>query len=128
MIVVQDERKTSRSQEIDGNSFREELCSSNRTGRLVVSEDKMSLNAEQTHDRTRRPVATLHKAAAQNDSSVNSASSPSQIAARLWLRAHPPAEPRNRPSAQILVRTKPGKTTTAKMQRNPGQMLSEETR
>ena len=36
----------------------------------VVSEDKMSLNVEQTHDRTGRLVATLHTAAAQDDSQV----------------------------------------------------------
>ena len=35
MISVQDERKTSRSQEISVNSFNEELCSSDRTGRPV---------------------------------------------------------------------------------------------
>ena len=67
---MQDGRKTSRSQEIDGNSFNEEPCSSDRTGRPVVSEDKMSLNVEQTHDRTGRPVAIRHTAAAQDDSQV----------------------------------------------------------
>ena len=64
MISVQDERKTSRSQEISVNSFNEELGSSDRTGRLVKteeiqarsSEDRKSLNVEQTHDRTGRPV------------------------------------------------------------------------
>ena len=35
VIVVQDERKTSRSQEISVNSFNEELSSSDRTGRPV---------------------------------------------------------------------------------------------
>ena len=35
VIVVQDERKTSRSQEISVNSFIEELCSSDRSGDLV---------------------------------------------------------------------------------------------
>ena len=35
MIVVQDETKTSRSQEICVNSFNEELSSSDRTGRPV---------------------------------------------------------------------------------------------
>ena len=61
---MQDERKTSRSQEISVNSFTEELCSSDRTGRLVEtqeiqprsSEDSESLNVEQTHDGTGRPV------------------------------------------------------------------------
>ena len=67
---MQDGRNTSRSQEIDGNSFNEELSSSYRTVRPVVSEDKMSLNVEQTHDRTGRPVAILHTAAAQDDFQV----------------------------------------------------------
>ena len=57
---MQDERKTSRSQEISVNSFTEELSSSDRTGRLVEteeiqqrsSEESKSLNVEQTHDRT----------------------------------------------------------------------------
>ena len=61
---MQDERKTSSSQEISVNSFKEELCSSDRTGRPVEtkeikarsSEDSKSLNVEQTHDRSGRPV------------------------------------------------------------------------
>ena len=61
---MQDERKTSRSQEISVNSFHEELSSSDRTGRLVEteeiqarsSEDSKSLNVEQTRDRTGRLV------------------------------------------------------------------------
>ena len=36
VIGVQDERKTSRSQEIDVDSFHEEIVSSERTGRPVV--------------------------------------------------------------------------------------------
>ena len=67
---VQDGRNTFRSQVIDVNSFNEEFCSSDRTGRPVVSEDKVSLNVEQTHDRTGRPVAISHTAAAQDDSQV----------------------------------------------------------
>ena len=66
VIVVQDERKTSRSQEIRVNSFNEELCSSDRSGRPGItqdvisvqacsSEDSKSLNVEQTHDRSGRP-------------------------------------------------------------------------
>ena len=66
VIGVQDERKTSRSQEIRVNSFREELCSSDRSGRPGIthdvisvqacsSEDSKSLNVEQTHDRSGRP-------------------------------------------------------------------------
>ena len=78
MIGVQDERQTSRSQEINVNSFNEELSSSDRTGRLVeteviqtrLSEESKSLNVEQTHDRTGRPVATLHTAEVQDDSQV----------------------------------------------------------
>ena len=72
----QDERKTSRSQEISVNSFNEELSSSDRTGRPVETEeiqprssqDSKSLNVEQTHDRTERPVTDT--AAVQNDPQV----------------------------------------------------------
>ena len=61
---IQDERKTSRSQEISVNSFNEELSSSDRTGGPVEteeiqacsSEDRKSLNVEQTHGTTGRPV------------------------------------------------------------------------
>ena len=57
VIVVQDERKTSPSQEISVNSFNKEPSSSDRTGRLVEteetealsSEDSKGLNVEQTH-------------------------------------------------------------------------------
>ena len=71
---MQDERKMSRSQEINVNSFTEELSSSDRTGRPVEteeiqtgsSEDNKSLNVEQTHDRTGRPVTDT--AAVQDDS------------------------------------------------------------
>ena len=70
---MQDERKTSRSQEIDVNSFREEPSSSERTGRPVTgpvpgkhetsviprsSEDRKDFNVEQAHERTGRPVIT----------------------------------------------------------------------
>ena len=76
VIDVQNERKTSRSQEIDVNSFREEPSSSERTGRLVTvpvqgkpvhetsviqtrsSEDRKDFNVEQAHERTGRPVIT----------------------------------------------------------------------
>ena len=67
---MQDGRNTSRPQELNVNSFNEGLSSSDRTGRPVVSEDMVSLNVEQTHDRTGRPVAILHTAAAQEDSEV----------------------------------------------------------
>ena len=73
---IQDERKTSRSQEISVNSFNEEPSSSDRTGRPVEteeiqacsSEDSKSLNVEQTHDRTGRPVKDT--VAAQDDAEV----------------------------------------------------------
>ena len=73
---MQDERKTSGSQEINVNSFNEELSSSDRTGRPVEtevnqtrsSEDSKSLNVEQTHDRTGRPVTDT--ASVQDDSQV----------------------------------------------------------
>ena len=51
-------------------SFNEVVRSSDRTERPVVSEDMMSLNVEQTHDRTVRPVAISHTAAVQDDSQV----------------------------------------------------------
>ena len=79
MIGVQDERKTSRSQEISVNSFNEELCSSERSVRPGImqdvisvqarsSENSKSLNVEQTHDRTGRPVK--HTVAVQDDPKV----------------------------------------------------------
>ena len=60
------------------NSLNEEPSSSDRIGRLgeteeiqtLSSEDIKSLNVEQTHDRTERPVATLHTAAVQDVSQV----------------------------------------------------------
>ena len=72
VIGAQDERKTSRSQEIDVNSFHEEPSSSERTGRPVTgkpvdetsviqarsSEDRKDFNVEQAHERTVRPVIT----------------------------------------------------------------------
>ena len=79
VISVQDERKTSRSQEISVNSFNEELCSSDRSGRPGITqdvisvqtrsfEDSKSLNVQQTHDRTGRPVK--HTFAVQDDLEV----------------------------------------------------------
>ena len=65
--TVQDVRKTSRSQEIDVNSFHEETLSSERMGRPVVetsviqarsSEDRKDFNVEQAHERTGRSVIT----------------------------------------------------------------------
>ena len=74
---IQDERKTSRSQEISVNSFTEELTSSDRTGRPVEtkeiqacsSEDSKSLNVEQTHDRTGRLVETKEIQACSSEDS-----------------------------------------------------------
>ena len=71
VISVQDERNTSRSQEIDVNSFHEEPSSSERTGRPVTgrpvnepsaiqarsSEDRKDPNVEKAHERTRRLVS-----------------------------------------------------------------------
>ena len=66
VITVQDERKTSRSQEINCNSFHKEPGSSERTGRPVnetsviqarSSEDRKDFNVEQAHERTRRLVS-----------------------------------------------------------------------
>ena len=73
---MKDGRNTYRSQEINVNSPNEELSSSDRTGRLVEtevnqacsSEDSKSLNVEQTHDRTGRPVE--HTVAVQDDPEV----------------------------------------------------------
>ena len=73
VIGVQDER-TSRSQEIDVNSFREDPSSSERTGRPVTgrhvhetsviqarsSEDRTDFNVEQAHERTRRLVSVTN--------------------------------------------------------------------
>ena len=77
---MQDERNTYRSQEINVKSFCEELSSSQRKGRPVEtdviqtrsSEDGKSLNVEQTHERTGRPVATLNTADAKDSSRVRS--------------------------------------------------------
>ena len=77
---MQDGRNTYRSRAINVNSFSEELSSSERTGRPVEtdviqtrsSEDRKSLNAEQTHERTGRPVATLNTADTKDSSRVRS--------------------------------------------------------
>ena len=86
VIGVQDERKTSLSQEIDVNSLCEEPCSSERTRRPVTgpilgkpvhdtsviqtrsSEDRKDFNVEQAHERTGRPVNT-HDVIVVSDSS-----------------------------------------------------------
>ena len=67
--TVQDVRKTSRSREIDVNSFHEELVSSERTERPVIetsviqarsSEDRKDPNVEKAHERTRRLVSVTN--------------------------------------------------------------------
>ena len=66
---LSDERKTSRSQEIDVNSFHEEPVSSERTGRPVIetsliqarsSEDRKDSNVAKAHERTRRLVSVTN--------------------------------------------------------------------
>ena len=61
--IVQDERKKSRSQEIDVNSFHEELVSSERAGRPGIEtsviqarsfEDSKDPNVEKAYERTTR--------------------------------------------------------------------------
>ena len=77
---MQDGRNTYRSQEINVNSFCEELSSSERRERPVetdviqkrLSDDRKSLNVEQTHERTGRPVATLNTADGKDSSRVRS--------------------------------------------------------
>ena len=79
VIVVQDERKTSRSQEISVNSFHEELCSPDGSRQPDItqdvisvqtcsSEDNKSLNVEQTHDRSGQ--LDKHIVAVQDDPQV----------------------------------------------------------
>ena len=67
--TVQDERKTSRSQEIDINSFHEDSVSSERTERPIFetsviqarsSEDRNDFNVEQAHERMRRLVCVTN--------------------------------------------------------------------
>ena len=62
---MQDGRKTSRSQEIDVNSFHKETVSSDRSGQPIVetskthtrsSDDSRSLNVELAHERSGQPV------------------------------------------------------------------------
>ena len=67
--TAQDERKTSRSQEIDTRSCHEEVVKNDRTGQTVVetrttqtrsSDDSKSRNVEMTHDRAGQPVVETH--------------------------------------------------------------------
>ena len=91
MIGVQDERKTSRSKEIDVNSFFEEPSSSERTERTVTgpipgepvhetsviqtrsSDDRKDFNVEQAHERTVRPVITHYVINVSDSSQTRSA-------------------------------------------------------
>ena len=74
-------KKTSRSQEINVNTFNEELSSSDRTGRLVETWNSNTLiwktarvpMLKQTHDRSGRSVATLNTAEVQDSSRVRCA-------------------------------------------------------
>ena len=81
MVSVQDERKTSRSQEIDFNSFHEEPGSSERTGRPVIetsviqarsSEDRKDFNVEQAHERTGTPVSETNTENVSDNSQTRS--------------------------------------------------------
>ena len=74
------EGDTSRSQEIKVKSFHEELCSSDRSGQLDItqdvisvqtrsSEDSKSLNVEQTRDRSGQPDE--HNVSVQDDTEIH---------------------------------------------------------
>ena len=78
MNNVQDERKTSRSQEIDVNSFYEKQIFSERTERPVIetnliqtrsSKNKMFSNIEKAHERTKRLVDGINTENVPNNSS-----------------------------------------------------------
>ena len=79
--TVQDGRKTSRSQEIDVNSFCEEPSSSERTGRPVLetsviqvrsSEDSKDPNVGKAHERTRRLVIETNTESVPDSSQTRS--------------------------------------------------------
>ena len=79
--TVQDVRKTSRSLEIDVNSFHEESVSSERTGRPVIetsviqarsSEDSKDPNVGKAHERTRRLVIETNTENAPDSSQTRS--------------------------------------------------------
>ena len=78
--TVQDGRKTSRSQEIDVNSFHEESVSSERTGRPVQtdviqtrsSEDSKHPHVEMAHERMRRLVVEPNKENVPDDCQTRS--------------------------------------------------------
>ena len=79
VITVQDERKTSRSQEIDVNSFHEEPGSSkrkpvNETSVIQArsSEDRKDFNVEQAHERTGRSIITHDVITVSNSSQTRS--------------------------------------------------------
>ena len=79
--TVQDGRKTSRSQEIDVNSFHEESVSSESAGRPVIetsviqarsSQDSKDPNVEKAHERTRRLVVGTNTENAPDDCQTGS--------------------------------------------------------
>ena len=79
--TVQDGRKTSRSQEIDVNSFHEETVSAERTERPVIetsviqarsSEDSEDPNVEKAHERTKRLVIETNTENAPDSSQTRS--------------------------------------------------------
>ena len=78
---MQDGRKTSRCQEIDGNSFHEESVSSEKTERPVIetsviqarsSEDSKDPNVEKAHERTRRLVSVTNTENVPDSSQIRS--------------------------------------------------------
>ena len=82
LSTVQDETKTSRSQEIVVNSYHEELVSSERTRRPVIEtsviqarscEDRKDLSVEKAHERTRRLVCVTNTENVPNSSQTRSA-------------------------------------------------------
>ena len=79
--TVQDGRKTSRSQEIDVNSFHQDTISSERTGRPVVetsvtqtrsSEDSKDHHVEMAQERTRRLVVVTNTEIVPDDCQTRS--------------------------------------------------------
>ena len=67
VIVVQDERKTSRSQEISVKSFHEELCSSDGSGQLDITQDVISVQACSSEENKNVRVGQTHDRSGQLD-------------------------------------------------------------
>ena len=81
ILYLQDERKASRTQEIDVNSFHEEPVSSERMVRPVIetgviqarsSEDRKDSNVEKAHARTRRLVCVTNTEHVPDSSQIRS--------------------------------------------------------